>query len=125
MIYDINYFIEAKNDVDLINIDVNLKNKINNLFSSFDCFDEAKINSKHSLSNKYSSNKYSNNKYSSKHYTNSRYKTNKNRQKNFPNLEKNNIIEKDRTDVEIILSYLNKITHTNYEDLSIRFVIYL
>lgn len=120
MIYDINYFIEAKNDVDLINIDVNLKNKINNLFSSFDCFDETKINSKHSLSNKYSSNKYSNNKYSNnKHYTNSRYKTNKNRQKNFPNLEKNNIIrKKDRTDVEIILSYLNKITHTNYEDLS-------
>ena len=33
MIYDINYFIEAKNDVDLINIDVNLKIKLTIYFS--------------------------------------------------------------------------------------------
>jgi len=124
MIYDINYFIAVKNNIDLTNIDVNLKNKINNLFSSYDCFDETKINTKYDTNgkysnNKYSNNKYSNNKYSNNKYSNNKYKTNKNRQQNFQNLEKNNIIrKKDRTDVEIILSYLNKLTKNNYEDLS-------
>ena len=105
MIYDINYFIEVKNNIDIKNIDVNLKNKITDLFSSYDCFDETKYNSKYNSNSKY--------------YTNSRYKSNKNKYKKYPNLEKNNIIrKKNRTDVEIILSYLNKLTHTNYEDLS-------
>lgn len=124
MIYDINYFIAIKNNIDLTNIDNDLKNKINNLLSSFDCFDETKINTKYDYNNKYSNNKHSNNKhsnnkYSNNKYSNNKYKTNKNRQTNFHNLEKNNIIrKKNRTDVEIILSYLNKITHKNYEDLS-------
>ena len=111
MIYDINYFIEVKNNIDIKNIDVNLKNKITDLFSSYDCFDETKYNNKYNSSSKYNSN--------NKYYTNSRYKSNKNKHKKYPNLEKNNIIrKKNRTDVEIILSYLNKLTHTNYEDLS-------
>ncbi len=111
MIYDINYFIEVKNNIDIKNIDVNLKNKITDLFSSYDCFDETKYNNKYNSSSKYNSN--------NKYYTNSRYKSNKNKHKKYHNLEKNNIIrKKNRTDVEIILSYLNKLTHTNYEDLS-------
>lgn len=131
MIYDINYFIEIKDNIDSKNIDIDLKNKIENLFSSYDCFKEDK--SKYSSNTRYSNSKYSNSKYPNRYsnskypnrYSNSRYSSNsryktKNKQ-DMHNLEKNNIIrKKNRTDVEIIVSYLNKLTRKNYEDLSIK-----
>lgn len=122
MIYDINYFIEERNNVDYKNIDINLKNKITELFSSYNCFSEENnnynINSKY-YTNKYSTNKYSNNKYSNR-YSGKKYKhkLNKNKKTTEYYSENTNYTKKNRTDVEIIVSYLNKITKKNYEDLS-------
>ena len=122
MIYDINYFIEERDNVDSKNIDINLKNKINELFSSYDCFSEE--NNNYSITSKYSSSKYSSSKYSSSKYSNRyngkkyKHKMNRNKKSTDYYSENTNYTKKNRTDVEIIMSYLNKITNKNYEDLS-------
>ena len=112
MIYDINYFIEERNNVDYKNIDINLKNKITELFSSYNCFSEE--NNNYSITSKYSSSKYSN-RYNGKKY---KHKMNRNKKSTDYYSENTNYTKKNRTDVEIIMSYLNKITNKNYEDLS-------
>lgn len=102
MAYDINYFIEAKNNIDFNNIDINLKNKVETIFSTHDCFKEQKYN-----------------KFNSGKSNINRFRSNKGKYRKSNNIPKINISrKKNRTDVEIILSYLNKLTHTNYDDLS-------
>lgn len=106
MIYDINFFTEVKNNISDNHITSTLQDKITKLFSSFDCFNENKYNSKYNTS----SNKY-----------NSKFRTHKNKYKKYSNIEKNfPQRNKNKTDVDIILSYLNKITNSNYNDLSIK-----
>ena len=102
MAYDINYFIEAKNNIDFDNIDINLKNKVETIFSTHDCFKEQKFN-----------------KFNSGKFNSSRFRSSKGKYRKSNNIPKINITrKKNRTDVEVILSYLNKLTHTNYDDLS-------
>lgn len=102
MVYDINYFIEAKNNIDFDNIDINLKNKVETIFSTHDCFKEQKFN-----------------KFNSGKFNSSRFRSNKGKYRKSNSIPKINITrKKNRTDVEIILSYLNKLTHTNYDELS-------
>jgi hypothetical protein len=106
MIYDINFFTEVKNNISDNHITSTLQDKITKLFSSFDCFNENKYNSKYNTS----SNKY-----------NSKFRTHKNKYKKYSNIEKKfPQRNKNKTDVDIILSYLNKITNSNYNDLSIK-----
>jgi hypothetical protein len=108
MIYDINFFIEVKNNISDEHITSSLQDKITKLFSSFECFNENKYNSKYNTN----SNKYNNN---------SKFKSQKNKYKKYYNIEKKNPRRiKNKTDIDIILSYLNKITISNYNDLSIK-----
>ena len=104
IVYDVSYFNDVKNKINVSLIDKNVENKINNILSSHNCFQEK-------TSNKYNSNS----KY--------RYRSNKFKYKKNDDLEKNNVIrKKNRTDDQILLSYLNKLTHTNYDDLSIKII---
>ena len=77
MAYDINYFIEAKNNIDFDNIDINLKNKVEIIFSTHDCFKEQKFN-----------------KFNSGKFNSSRFRSNKGKYRKSNNIPKINITRK-------------------------------
>lgn len=109
-LYNLEYFLSKKQEID---IDINLKNLFNKIFNNYDCFnDNAIVKKNYHKQQRYKFNNNNNNK------RNNYFKSKNN---NFKETNENDRLKK-RTDIQIILGYLNKLSKKTYNDLSTKIV---
>lgn len=95
-IYSIDYFLNKKKEIN--KTDENLKKILTDIYSKHECFNETIVN-RRPLYSKY------------------KYKKNSYKYNNYKEISENNR-KKNKTDIQLVLGYLNKLSNTNYKDLS-------